>query len=163
MELGDTLATSMPAIFDKGDLFHTDGLRAYAHGCNCAGGMDTGIAVAFRKRWPLMFEEYRARCQDGRFRLGDVFAFREGDAVVYCLGIQEQPAKKAKVATLTKALKTMAELARKEGIERVGLPRIGTGQAGLDWPRVKKVLSEVGRETSVTFVVFEQFIRNPGA
>jgi O-acetyl-ADP-ribose deacetylase (regulator of RNase III) len=149
----------MPAIFEKGDLFHTDGLRAYAHGCDCAGGMDSGVAVAFKKKWPLMYEEYRARCQDGRFRLGDVFAWNEGGEVVYNLGIQEQSTQKAKVVALTKSLKTMAELAQKEGIERVGLPRIGTGQGGLDWPRVKKVLSEVGRETSVTFVVFEQFIR----
>jgi O-acetyl-ADP-ribose deacetylase (regulator of RNase III) len=150
----------MPAIFEKGDLFHTEGLRAYAHGCDCAGQMDKGVAVAFKKKWPLMYEEYRARCQDGRFRLGDVFAWSEGDEVVYNLGIQEQSTKKAKVTALAKSLKTMAELAQKAGIERVGLPRIGAGQGGLDWPRVKKVLSEVGRETSVTFVVFEQFIRS---
>jgi O-acetyl-ADP-ribose deacetylase (regulator of RNase III) len=121
--------------------------------------MDTGVAVAFKKKWPLMYAEYQARCQDGRFRLGDVFAWSEGGEVVYNLGIQEKSDQKAKIVTLTKALKTMAELAQKEGIERVGLPRIGTGPAGLDWPRVKKVLSEVGGGTSVTFVVFEQFIR----
>jgi len=153
----------MPAIFEKGDIFHTDGLRAYAHGCDCAGQMDKGVAVAFKKKWPLMYDEYRARCQDGRFRLGDVFAWSEGEDVVYTLGIQEQSTQKAKVPALTKSLKTLAELARTAGIERVGLPRIGTGQGGLDWPRVKKVLSEVGRETSVTFVVFEQFIRSAGA
>jgi len=153
----------MPAIYKKGDIFHTDGLRAYAHGCDCAGQMDKGVAVAFKKKWPLMYEEYRARCQDGRFRLGDVFAWSEGEEVVYSLGIQEQSTQKAKVPALSKSLKTMAELAQKAGIERVGLPRIGTGQGGLEWPRVKKVLSEVGRETSVTFVVFEQFIRSASA
>jgi O-acetyl-ADP-ribose deacetylase (regulator of RNase III) len=125
--------------------------------------MDAGVAVAFKKKWPLMYDEYRARCQDGRFRLGDVFAWTEGGEVVYSLGIQEQSTKKANLAALAKSLRTMAELAQKEGIERVGLPRIGTGQGGLDWPRVKKVLSEVGRETSVTFVVFEQFIRSASA
>jgi O-acetyl-ADP-ribose deacetylase (regulator of RNase III) len=153
----------MPAIFEKGDLFHTDGLRTYAHGCDCAGQMDKGIAVAFKKKWPLMYEEYRARCQDGRFRLGDVFVWSEGDEVVYNLAIQEQSTQKAKVTALTKSLKTTAELAQKAGIERVALPRIGAGQGGLDWPRVKKILLEVGRETSVTFVVFEQFIRNANA
>jgi O-acetyl-ADP-ribose deacetylase (regulator of RNase III) len=153
----------MPAIFDKGDMFHTDGLRAYAHGCDCAGGMDTGVAVAFKKKWPLMYEEYRTRCQDGRFRLGDVFAWSAEGEIVYILGIQEQSAKKAKLSALEKSLKTMAELAQKEGIERVGLARIGTGPAGLDWPRVKKVLSEIGKGTKVTFVVFEQFIRSASA
>jgi O-acetyl-ADP-ribose deacetylase (regulator of RNase III) len=144
----------MPTVFSKGDIFHTDGLRAYAHGCDCAGGMDAGVAVAFKKTWPRMFEEYRVRCEEGRFQLGDVFAWSEGDEVVYNLGIQQQKAKKAKMSALAKSLKTMAELAQKAGIDRVGLPRIGAAQGGLDWPRVKKILSEVGQETSVTLVVF---------
>jgi O-acetyl-ADP-ribose deacetylase (regulator of RNase III) len=125
--------------------------------------MDKGVAVAFKKKWPLMYEDYRTRCQDGRFRLGDVFAWNDGDKVVYSLGIQEQSTQKAKVPALTKSLTTMSDLAQKAGIEQIGLPRIGTGSGGLDWPRVKKILSEIGRETTVTFVVFEQFIRNASA
>lgn len=150
----------MPTIFTKGDIFDTDGLRAYANGCDCAGGMDAGVAVAFKKKWPKMFEEYYDRCKDGRFRLGDVFAWSEGDEVVYTLGIQEQSAKRAKVPALTKSLKAMTELALAAKIDRVGIARIGAGQGGLDWPRVKKILSEVGQETTVTLVVFEQFIRS---
>ena len=69
-------------------------------------------------------------------------------------------AKKAKMNALTTSLKAMIELASKAGIARVGLPRIGAGPLGLEWPRVKKILSEVGQETTVTLVVFEQFIRN---
>ena len=58
-----------------------------------------------------MFEEYLARCADGRFRLGDVFEWNEGDEVIYRLGIQEQSTKKAKVPALTTSLKAMVELA----------------------------------------------------
>ena len=57
----------VPTEFTKGDLFAADGVHAYAQGCNCAGTMDAGVAVAFKKRWPRMFEEYQARCADGRF------------------------------------------------------------------------------------------------
>jgi O-acetyl-ADP-ribose deacetylase (regulator of RNase III) len=153
----------MPVIFTKGDIFHIDGLRAYAHGCDCAGGMDAGVSVAFKKKWPRMFDEYRVLCEARRFGLGDVFAWSEGDEVVYTLGIQQQAAKKPKMSALTKSLKTMADLAQKAGIDRVGLPRIGAAKGGLDWPRVKKILSEVGQETTVTFVVFEQFIRSASA
>jgi O-acetyl-ADP-ribose deacetylase (regulator of RNase III) len=149
----------MPVIFRKGDIFQTEGVRAYAQGCNCAGSMDTGIAVAFKKRWPRMFEEYQARCKDGRFHLGDVFVWSEGDETVYNLAIQAHWKEKAKIAALSKALRRMIELATASGIEQIGLPRIGTGLGGLDWPRVKKVLSDVGAETTVTLVAFEQFIR----
>ncbi len=149
----------MPVLFTKGDLFATPGLRAYAHGCNCAGSMDNGIAAAFKKRWPRMFDEYKARCDDGRFALGDVFVWTEGDETVFNLATQAHWRKKATMAALKKAVRKMVELAGHAGIERVALPRIGAGLGGLDWPRVKSVLEEIGGETGVTMVVFDQFVR----
>lgn len=150
----------MPTSFVKGDIFNTDGLSAYAHGCNCAGRMDAGIAVAFKKRWPRMFEQYELLCADGRFHLGDVFVWVEGNETVYNLAIQEHWKKKSQLAALVKALRKMLGLANGAGIDRIGLPRIGSGLGGLDWPRVRKVLSETGQEASVELVVFEQFIRS---
>jgi O-acetyl-ADP-ribose deacetylase (regulator of RNase III) len=149
----------MPAVFIKGDLFATEGLTAYGHGCNCAGGMGAGVAIEFKRRWPTMFEEYAARCADGRFGLGDVFAWNEGGVTVYNLGTQAHWKKKAQLPALAVGLRKMVELAGHAGIERIGLPRIGAGLGGLDWMRVKRVLTEVGKETKVTLTVFEQFIR----
>jgi O-acetyl-ADP-ribose deacetylase (regulator of RNase III) len=149
----------VPATFTKGDIFNTPGLSAYAQGLSCAGTMDAGMAAAFKKRWPRMAEEFRARCEDGRFHLGDVFVWSEEGATVYNLAIQEHWKKKAKLAALAKAVRRMVELATHAGIERVGLTRIGTGLGGLEWPRVKSILTEIGAETSVHLVVFEQFVR----
>jgi O-acetyl-ADP-ribose deacetylase (regulator of RNase III) len=149
----------MPALFTKGDIFAAEGIRAFAHGCNCAGAMGAGIAIEFKRRWPRMFEEYTARCADGRFRLGDVFVWPEGEHTIFNLGTQEHWRKKAQIPALTKSLAKMLELAAHAGIERVGLPRIGAGLGGLDWTRVKKVIGEAGKDTAVTMVVFEQFVR----
>jgi O-acetyl-ADP-ribose deacetylase (regulator of RNase III) len=149
----------MPTTFVKGDLFETEGIRAYAHGCNCAGAMDSGIAVAFKKRWPRMFDDYAAHCADGRFHLGDVLVWNEENVVIYTLGIQEHWKKKAKLPAFARALRRMVFLAQHAGVERIGLPRIGAGLGGLDWPRVHSILAEVGTETAVTLVVFEQFVR----
>jgi O-acetyl-ADP-ribose deacetylase (regulator of RNase III) len=151
----------MPASFLKGDLFATPDLHAYAHGCNCAGAMDTGVSVAFKKRYPRMFEEYELRCKDRRFQLGDVFVWTEGDEVVYNLAIQEHWKKRPKLAAFKRALQKTIELAAHAGVTRIGFPRIGAGVGGLDWPRVRKVLAEVGAETDVELVVFEQFVRAP--
>jgi|SRR5882672_770761 len=149
----------MPARFTRGDIFASEDIRAYAHGCNCAGAMGAGIAIEFKRRWPRMYAEYAARCADGRFGLGDVFVWSEGERTIYSLGTQEHWRKKAQIPALTKALAKMLDLATHAGIERVGLPRIGAGLGGLDWTRVKKVITEAGAETKVTMVVFEQFVR----
>jgi O-acetyl-ADP-ribose deacetylase (regulator of RNase III) len=155
--------TAVPATFIKGDIFETEGLRAFAHGCNCAGTMDAGVSIAFKKRWPAMFEEYKARCTDGRLHLGDVLVWTGGDVTVFCLALQEHWKKKAKLPALARSLRKMVQLATSAGIERVGLPRVGAGLGGLDWPRAKSILTEVGGETPLDLVVFEQFVRGAGA
>lgn len=150
----------MPAIFVKGDLFSTEDLRAYALGSNARGTMDKGVAVAFKKRWPELATALSARAATERLALGDVVAFSEGDETVYALILQEDETKKAKLASLTKAVNRLVELAAQAGIARVGLFRPGTGTAGLEWPRVKRILQEIGEGApQVTLVIFEQFVR----
>jgi O-acetyl-ADP-ribose deacetylase (regulator of RNase III) len=148
----------MPASFTEGDLFAAEGIRAWAHGCNCAGAMGAGIAVEFKRRFPRMFDEYRLRCADGRFGLGDVFVWSEGERTVYNLGTQEHWRKKAQLPALTRAVGRMVSLAEKSGIDRVALPRIGAGLGGLDWPKVRTVLKDAGDSTRVELVVFERYI-----
>jgi hypothetical protein len=43
-------------------------------------------------------------------------------------------------------------------VERIALPRIGSGLRGLDWPKVRAVLEEAGGATSVELVVFERYV-----
>jgi O-acetyl-ADP-ribose deacetylase (regulator of RNase III) len=148
----------MPATFTKGDLFSTEGLHTYALGSNARGTMDRGVAVAFKKRWPNLATELSARAKAG-LALGEVVAFSEGESTVYALILQEDEAKKAKLASLSKAVNKLVELAAQSGIGQVGLLRPGTGNAGLEWQRVKRILQEIGQRTGVTLVVFEQFVR----
>jgi O-acetyl-ADP-ribose deacetylase (regulator of RNase III) len=149
----------VPTIFTKGDLLNTDGVRAYALGCNCAGTMDAGVSVAFKKRWPAMHEAYAQRCAERKMKLGDVFVWSEGGDTVFCLALQETSAKKATLPALEKSLKTLVELAAAAKIEKVALPRLGAGSAALDGLRVKHILERVAAEAPVTLMVFEQFVR----
>lgn len=153
----------MPTTFVKGDLFedsaNTPAPRAFAFAADCSGAMERGLAVAFKKRWPALAEAYRARADNGKMQLGDVFAWRDGDVVVYALGV-EQGDKKPKVSTLVRALDAMVAQATSDGVSRIALPRVGAGKGGIDPVRVKRVLSEVGDRTPVSLVVFEQFVRS---
>lgn len=147
----------MPTTFLKGDLFHHEGLPALAHGCNCAGAMGKGIAVEFRKRFPAMYEEYRRRCSDGRFRLGDVFTWSEGERTVFNLGTQRTWQTKAQLGAVESATREMVRVAEERGLPRIGLPRIGAGLGGLAWRDVRDLLERIGSETNVELVVFEEY------
>lgn len=147
----------MPTHFLKGDLFHYEGLHALAHGCNCAGAMGKGIAVEFRARFPTMYAEYKKRCAESRFGLGDVFEWTEAGVTVFNLGTQRTWKTKADLPAIEAATRAMIRLAEHKGITRIGLPRIGSGLGGLPWGDVRAALTRIGSETSVELVVFEDY------
>ncbi len=148
----------MPTAFIKGDIFETDGLRAFAFGATIDGSMGVGIAIAIKKRWPDFAEAFAAHCAGGTFALGDVFMWSHGDTTLFALGIQRADGKHSLTA-LNGALRRMLGQAESAKIRRVGVPRIGAGPSGLDWARVRKMLGEMTVGHSVRVEVFEQFVR----
>jgi O-acetyl-ADP-ribose deacetylase (regulator of RNase III) len=119
--------------------------------------MGKGIAVEFRSRFPKMYIEYKRRCLDGRFKLGDVFAWTEAGITIYNLGTQASWKTKAELGAIEMAVRAMVHLAEQAGITKVGLPRIGSGLGGLPWEGSRAMLSEIGGETNVELVVFEHY------
>jgi O-acetyl-ADP-ribose deacetylase (regulator of RNase III) len=152
----------MPTAIIKGDIFETEGISAYAFGANTDGSMDAGIAIAMKKRWPALAEAFAARCAGDKLNLGDVFVWSSDKVTVFALAIQRGD-KKPSMTSLTHAVRRMLDLAAEADIKRIGVPRIGAGQGGLDWTRVRKMLGEISVGHSVRLDVFEQFVRDKSA
>ena len=156
----------MPTVFVRGDLFTYPGLQALAHGCNCAGAMGRGIAVEFRRRFPGMFTEYKRRCDNGTFRMGDVFVWRSPTLpVVFNLATQKSWKTRAYLGAIEKSVGRMIELAgdmelagANPKIQTIGLPRVGSGLGGLSWGPVRSLLESEGERTPIQLVVFEDYV-----
>ena len=149
----------MTTTFMKGDLFKDGGdehrAHAFAFGADVSGSMAQGIAVAFAKRWPAFAEAYRA----ANLQVGDVFAWSpDGNVFVYALGLSSGD-KKPKVSVLIRALDALVERATADGVHRIAMPKVGGGKNGIDPLRVKAVLTEAGSRTTISLIVFEQFVR----
>lgn len=149
----------MPTTFTEGDMFADPSITAYTFGCTTQGKLDAGIAVAFKKRFAGLEEEYAKLCADGRFHLGDTFVFQEGAHTVYGLALQTHWKARAKLAALERSMARAIELATNGHVAKIGIPRIGTGLGGLEWLRVKNILTKLGSETAIELVVFEKFVR----
>jgi len=146
----------MPTAFVKGDIFETEGLRAYAFGAHTDGTLNVGIAIAIKKRWPAFAAAYAERCASQPLAVGDVFTWSEGDVTIFALGIA-QGDKPPSFSALTNSVRRMLQLAVQSKVKRVGLYRI----SGVDWTRARKMLNEVTvGQSSVQLDVFEQFIRS---
>lgn len=137
----------------SGDLFASQDLDALAHGCNCAGTMGRGIAVEFKRRWPEMYSEYRARCLDGRFTPGDLFVWDEPGLTVYNLGTQPHWRSPAELPAIDSAVRKMIDHAVANGIRTIGMPRIGAGLGRLSWPQVEAVVGAALGTRKITIIV----------
>ncbi len=136
-----------------GDLFELP-LPALAHGCSCSGSMAGGIAVSLRALDERMYQEYARLCHAGTFRLGDVLPWELVDGrVVYNLATQQRPGRDARLDAIATSVAAMLRDAEARGLDRVGVPRLGAGIGGLEWPEVESVLAEAAVASRVTLVV----------
>ncbi|MCX5604434.1 macro domain-containing protein [Streptomyces phaeochromogenes] len=139
-----------------GDLFTAEDVDALAHGCNCAGAMGRGIAVEFKRRWPAMYDEYRTRCHDGRFRPGDIFPWTTpGGTVIYNLGTQAHWRTGAELSFVEASVRAMVSHATEHGVRKIAMPRIAAGLGGLDWAEVESAITPLISRQPIDVVVYE--------
>lgn len=138
----------------NGDLFRLTSLDGIAQGVNAEGKMCSGIAVEFRERYPEMHEEYLRTCETAPMA-GGLFAYKdEVDNIwIYNCFSQKLAGPNADLKLLKKSLQNMVFHAEINGLERVGLPWIGTGVGALNREDVLEVFEEVLYPSTVEFIV----------
>lgn len=123
------------------------------HGCNCMCTMGSGIAVQIRRNFPeAWMVDQQTQIGDGN-KLG-----KYSSAVIPKYGITvvnaytqytyggEHP------LVLTALDSSLSLVARDFLNKRIGLPRIGAGLGGGDWPTIKGIMERVFSETNATLV-----------
>ena len=141
-------------IHQTGDIFSTTA-RGIGHGVNVSGVMGAGIAVQFKNRFPEMYVLYRANCLDGRISPGDTFVWpivlHEGakPLFVYNIASQERPGADATLDWLGQGVIKALAHAEQFGLDKIALPRIGSGIGGLDEAEVEALLTVIAESSPV--------------
>jgi len=130
----------MVTYLKEGNIFNIPGVNNYAHGCNCAGAMGKGIAVQFKEKFPVMYQQYKKLCKSGAFTLGDVFMYHYGAGTVFNLGTQKSWTTKAELSAVDAAVNKMLQIARENQVNQIALPKVGAGLGGLNWESVKRII-----------------------
>lgn len=150
----------MTLEFVTGDCFATDEKIALAHGCNCSGAMGKGIAVEFKRRWPLMYENYKIACKSGDFLLGDVYTWKDDltKRVIFNMATQKSWRSKATLGAIRQALKNTVAEAEKYEVACICMPLVGTGLGGLNVDSVKNLMAASIGRSKVRFLVCDRYI-----
>lgn len=167
----------MTFSIQQGDLFDPDfEFDALAQGVNTYGLMGAGIAVPFREKWPAMYEEYKALCvkhgmalgglvhiwipepsaEVGKGEDGSPVMFVDLGTVIYNMFSQLAPGRNGNYELLRKAAIMVRQDAESQGFERVGLPWIGCGIAGLEKHNVEHIFETVWGDSEVDFILIQQ-------
>ncbi len=101
---------------------------------NCVGIMGKGIALAFKNRFPDMYEDYRKRCEAGEVKVGQPYLFKP-PSLPWTLNFptKDHWRSVSKIEDIVRGLEYLKQHYRGWGITSLAVPPLGCGQGQLEW------------------------------
>lgn len=107
---------------------------------NTVGVMGKGIALAFKKRYPDMFDDYVQRCERGDLVLGRPYVFNEPDHLVLNFPTKGHWRAVSKLSDIVAGLEYLEQHYKEWGITSIAVPPLGCGNGQLEWEVVGPTL-----------------------
>lgn len=140
--------------FVSGDLFDYDA-SVRINTVNCVGVMGKGVALAYKNRYPAMFKEYKAACDDGDVQPGQLHIWKSDDGtVVVNFPTKRHWRQKSLIKDVESGLKALREFLLQQGDVRVTLPALGCGHGGLEWEEVSDLIRQYLSDMPAEVLVF---------
>jgi O-acetyl-ADP-ribose deacetylase (regulator of RNase III)/uncharacterized protein YwgA len=140
-----------------GDLFAS---RAHTlvNTVNCVGIMGKGVAAEFKKRFPLMFEDYAARCAQRHVRLGEPYLYEEpGGISIVNFPTKAHWRSASRLADIERGLDYLVGHATAWRLTSLALPPLGCGNGGLQWAEVGPLIHAKLAKLEIDVEVYAPF------
>ena len=134
--------------YTGGNILHADA-EALVNTVNCVGVMGRGIALQFKNAYPKNFKAYEAACQRQEVQPGRMFVYATGE-LANPRFIINFPTKRhwrgnSRMEDIESGLIDLVEVIRRNNIQSIAIPPLGSGLGGLEWddvrPRIEKALA----------------------
>lgn len=115
---------------------------------NTVGIMGKGIALAFKKAFPDMYEDYVKRCDRGEVVLGRPYPYALPDGrIVLNFPTKEHWRAVSRLDTIVEGLEHLKSHYKEWGVKSIAVPPLGCGNGQLEWrvvgPTLHRHLSEL--------------------
>lgn len=143
----------------SGDILKADA-EALVNTVNCVGVMGRGIALQFKKAFSANFKDYKAACDAGEMKPGQVLVHDLGRMTnprfVINFPTKNHWRAKSRLVDIQTGLRSLIDEVRARGIRSVAIPPLGCGLGGLSWDEVRPCIEEAFRELAdVRVLLFE--------
>ena len=146
--------------FGHGDILKAD-VETLVNTVNCVGVMGRGIALQFRRAFPDNYDAYKAICDRGELRPGELFVQSTGRLTnpLYIINFatKDHWRGNSRLIYIESGLQALGYEIRRLGIRSIAIPPLGSGLGGLNWsdvrPRIEHAFDAL---TEVRVVLDEQ-------
>ena len=150
--------------FTKGNILTAD-VEALVNTVNTVGIMGKGIALAFKKAFPLNYKLYKKVCNNKEFTIGSMFTTNTGQLMpkfIINFPTKEHWKGRSKIESIENGMKKLVETIKTNQIKSIAIPPLGCGNGGLKWDVVKPIiLNELKNiDSDVEIIVYEPGFNN---
>jgi O-acetyl-ADP-ribose deacetylase (regulator of RNase III) len=144
----------------KGDLLSNTEVEAIVNAVNIFGAMGKGIALAFKIKYPQMYQAYKKACEAKELQPGKMH--------VYDLGKDETPRfiinfptkrhwrDKSRLEDIKSGLLALVLELRNRNIKSIAIPALGCKNGGLNWDQVRPFIQATFKEfDNIKAVIYE--------
>lgn len=126
-------------IYLRSSLFDSPA-QTWVNTVNTVGVMGKGVAKEFKARFPPMYAEYRALCQEKRLSIGQLHLWRGEQQWVLNFPTKTTWRMPSKLHYVEQGLEKFVKSYRELGITSVSFPPLGCGNGNLDWGQVRPLM-----------------------
>jgi len=142
-----------------GNIFESEA-QALVNTVNTIGVMGKGIALQFKKAFPNNFKAYYKACKNNEVAIGKLFVTRDSNLTSGEKLIINFPTKKhwrnpSEYSFVEEGLDDLIRVIENKNIKSIAIPPLGSGNGGLKWEKVKKIIEDKLDHLDIDIFFFE--------
>lgn len=121
-------------IYTTGNLLESTS-QCLVNPVNTVGVMGAGLALAFRHKYPTMFQTYKQLCHANALHVGQImfYRLRAEDRIICLFPTKEDWRNKSQFEYIDTGLQAFVKYYKDWDITSAAFPKLGCGLGGLDW------------------------------
>jgi O-acetyl-ADP-ribose deacetylase (regulator of RNase III) len=140
--------------FTTGNLLDSNA-EALVNTVNTVGVMGKGIALQFKKAFPVNNKRYREACKNGELVTGKLLVVEDSNKTIINFPTKEDWRNPSKNEYIASGLIALLSYLKQSKLKSIALPALGCGNGGLEWKVIKPMLTGMLSELTIEIIVYE--------
>lgn len=144
-----------------GDIFESK-MDVLVNTVNCVGVMGKGIASDFKKKYPMMFKEYKRLCDQRLIKTGTLYPYLENNNVkIINFPTKDHWRSPSKIEYIIDGLQWFVNHYKELNIQSIAFPPLGCGNGGLSWEHIGPIMYHYLKDLSIDIEIYAPYHTSP--